>query len=128
MEVQGASPAISACGSCSSRAPSVMLQAMKEEPPLAAKCKDKFLIQSTLITPEKETLPLQDIVRAVSHCRSTVALTQPYVSGTERPRTASVPRRYVWRTFHRKARLCPRKTRSTPTVLSRSMSSHDHLV
>lgn len=40
-----------------------MLQAMKEEPPLGAKCKDKFLIQSTLITPEKETLPLQDIVR-----------------------------------------------------------------
>ncbi|KAI0346003.1 VAMP-associated protein [Trametopsis cervina] len=39
----------------------VMLQAMKEEPPLAVKCKDKFLIQSTLITPEKETLPLQDI-------------------------------------------------------------------
>ena len=41
---------------------SVMLQAMKEEPPLAAKCKDKFLIQSTTITPEKETLSLADIV------------------------------------------------------------------
>ncbi|KAF9242541.1 PapD-like protein [Melanogaster broomeanus] len=40
---------------------SVMLQPMKEEPPLAAKCKDKFLIQSTLITPEKETRDLQDI-------------------------------------------------------------------
>jgi hypothetical protein len=39
-----------------------MLQAMKEEPPLAAKCKDKFLIQSTTITPEKETLSLNDIV------------------------------------------------------------------
>jgi len=39
----------------------VMLQAMKEEPPLSTKCKDKFLIQSTLITPEKETLPLHDI-------------------------------------------------------------------
>ena len=39
-----------------------MLQAMKEEPPLAAKCKDKFLIQSTTITPEKETLSLGDIV------------------------------------------------------------------
>lgn len=39
-----------------------MLQAMKEEPPLAAKCKDKFLIQSTTITPEKETLSLTDIV------------------------------------------------------------------
>ena len=39
-----------------------MLQAMKEEPPLNAKCKDKFLIQSTLLTPEKEG---QDIVRAL---------------------------------------------------------------
>ena len=42
--------------------PAVMLQAMKEEPPLSAKCKDKFLIQSTIITPEKETLPLQEMV------------------------------------------------------------------
>lgn len=40
---------------------SVMLQPMKEEPPLSTKCKDKFLIQSTLITPEKETKDLQDI-------------------------------------------------------------------
>lgn len=40
-----------------------MLQAMKEEPPLNVKCKDKFLIQSTIITPEKETMPLQDLVR-----------------------------------------------------------------
>jgi len=39
----------------------VMLQAMKEEPPLAMKCKDKFLIQSTIISPEKDTLPLQEI-------------------------------------------------------------------
>ncbi|EMD39894.1 hypothetical protein CERSUDRAFT_112147 [Gelatoporia subvermispora B] len=39
----------------------VMLQAMKEEPPLNAKCKDKFLIQSTPISPEKETMSLQDI-------------------------------------------------------------------
>jgi hypothetical protein len=40
---------------------SVMLQALKEEPPLSTKCKDKFLIQSTIITPDKETLPLSDI-------------------------------------------------------------------
>ena len=40
-----------------------MLQAMKEEPPTNVKCKDKFLIQSTIITPEKETMPLQDLVR-----------------------------------------------------------------
>lgn len=40
-----------------------MLQGMKEEPPMNAKCKDKFLLQSTIITPEKETLPLNEIVR-----------------------------------------------------------------
>ncbi|PPR05381.1 hypothetical protein CVT24_007995 [Panaeolus cyanescens] len=39
----------------------VMLQALKEEPPLNTKCKDKFLIQSTVITPDKETLPLTEI-------------------------------------------------------------------
>ncbi|KAG2010190.1 hypothetical protein CC2G_013032 [Coprinopsis cinerea AmutBmut pab1-1] len=39
----------------------VMLQAMKEEPPLNTKCKDKFLIQSTIITQDKETMALQDI-------------------------------------------------------------------
>ena len=42
---------------------SVMLQALKEEPPLNTKCKDKFLIQSTIITPDKDTMSLADIVR-----------------------------------------------------------------
>jgi vesicle-associated membrane protein-associated protein A len=36
---------------------------MKEEPPLNAKCKDKFLIQSMLIPPEKAALPPHDLVR-----------------------------------------------------------------
>jgi hypothetical protein len=40
-----------------------MLQAMKEEPPLNSKCKDKFLIQSMLIPPEKVAIPLHDLVR-----------------------------------------------------------------
>lgn len=40
-----------------------MLQAMKEEPPLNAKCKDKFLIQSMSIPPEKAAIPLHDLVR-----------------------------------------------------------------
>jgi vesicle-associated membrane protein-associated protein A len=39
-----------------------MLQAMKEEPPLNAKCKDKFLIQSMLIPPEKVATSLHDLV------------------------------------------------------------------
>jgi len=38
-----------------------MLQALKEDPPLNTKCKDKFLIQSTIITPEKEALPVNAI-------------------------------------------------------------------
>ncbi|ESZ97578.1 hypothetical protein SBOR_2035 [Sclerotinia borealis F-4128] len=32
----------------------VLLQAMKDEPPLDAKCKDKFLVQSVEVTPDKE--------------------------------------------------------------------------
>ncbi|KAG8929038.1 phosphatidylinositol-binding protein scs2, partial [Tulasnella sp. 417] len=34
---------------------------MKEDPPPGAKCKDKFLIQSTFITPDKEGVSLADI-------------------------------------------------------------------
>ncbi|TFK52583.1 VAMP-associated protein [Heliocybe sulcata] len=45
---------------------SVMLQSMKEEPPLSAKCKDKFLIQSTVITPDKETMDLHEIWNSTS--------------------------------------------------------------
>ena len=44
-----------------------MLQAMKEEPPLNVKSKDKFLIQSILITPEKAIIPLPDLVRPFPH-------------------------------------------------------------
>ncbi len=40
-----------------------MLQAMKEDLPINTKCKDKFLIQSTIISPEKESMSLNDIVR-----------------------------------------------------------------
>jgi hypothetical protein len=32
----------------------VLLQAMKQEPPLDAKCRDKFLVQSVAVTPDKE--------------------------------------------------------------------------
>ncbi|KAI0322349.1 PapD-like protein [Amylostereum chailletii] len=39
----------------------VILQAMKDEPPLNTKCKDKFLIQTTLITSEKEAQGIHDI-------------------------------------------------------------------
>ncbi|KAH7103345.1 VAMP-associated protein [Auriculariales sp. MPI-PUGE-AT-0066] len=42
----------------------VMLLPMKEDPPLSTKCKDKFLVQSTAITPEKDHLPTQEVWNA----------------------------------------------------------------
>jgi len=39
----------------------VMLLPMKEDPPTSIKCKDKFLVQSTHITPEKDNFAIADI-------------------------------------------------------------------
>ena len=41
----------------------VIRQASKKEPPLNVKCKHKFLIQSTVVTPEKENMSPHEIVR-----------------------------------------------------------------
>lgn len=41
----------------------VLLQAMKQEPPLDAKCRDKFLVQSVAVTPDKEFENVSAIVR-----------------------------------------------------------------
>jgi hypothetical protein len=51
-----------------------MLQPMSEEPPLSIKCKDKFLIQSTVITAEKEAIPLNDLVCLLSSLPRAVRL------------------------------------------------------
>jgi hypothetical protein len=42
--------------------PSVLLQAMKQEPPLDAKCRDKFLVQSVAVTADKEFTNISAIV------------------------------------------------------------------
>jgi hypothetical protein len=68
----------------------VMLQAMKEDPPLNAKCKDKFLIQSTVITPDKETMSLQDIVRCTVYCY--VDTSYPSCSGRSRKALTRQPK------------------------------------
>ena len=39
----------------------VLLQAMKEEPPADYKCRDKFLVQSTAITPELESTNISNL-------------------------------------------------------------------
>lgn len=44
----------------------VLLQPMREEPPAGVKCKDKFLVQSALITSDKEVLSLPEVVSAAS--------------------------------------------------------------
>jgi hypothetical protein len=41
----------------------VLLQAMKVEPPLDAKCRDKFLVQSVAVTSDKEFTNINEIVR-----------------------------------------------------------------
>lgn len=43
----------------------VLLQAMKEDPPLDAKCKDKFLVQSVAISADKEFPNVSQIVSVV---------------------------------------------------------------
>ncbi|GAA5912606.1 uncharacterized protein JCM6883_005324 [Sporobolomyces salmoneus] len=39
----------------------VLLQPMKEDPPAGTKCRDKFLVQSVIITPERENIPLTEL-------------------------------------------------------------------
>jgi hypothetical protein len=39
-----------------------MLLAMKEDPPWSVRSRDKFLVQSMTITPDREPIPLADIV------------------------------------------------------------------
>ena len=41
----------------------VLLQAMKEDPPLDAKCRDKFLVQSVAVSADKEFTNVASIVR-----------------------------------------------------------------
>jgi len=41
----------------------VLLQAMKEDPPPDAKCRDKFLVQSVLVTADKEFANVASLVR-----------------------------------------------------------------
>ena len=77
-----------------------MLQAMKDEPPLATKCKDKFLIQSTTITPEKETLSLSDIVSPSSSflaiCHPSADICFPSLTRS-RLRDDDIVEHYRWR-------------------------------
>ena len=43
-----------------------MLQAMKEDPPLDIKCRDKFLVQTVAITADKESQSATEIVQPIT--------------------------------------------------------------
>lgn len=49
------------------------MQAMKEDPPVDFKCKDKFLVQSVAITAEREQLAPQDLVSWAARCSHTLS-------------------------------------------------------
>lgn len=53
----------------------VLLQAMKVEPPLDAKCRDKFLVQSVAVTADKEFTNIAAIVSILADLRSGQLLT-----------------------------------------------------
>lgn len=44
----------------------VLLQAMKQDPPLDTKCKDKFLVQSVIISGDLEFSNVQTIVSVLA--------------------------------------------------------------
>ncbi|GAA5985532.1 hypothetical protein JCM10908_007013 [Rhodotorula pacifica] len=49
----------------------VLLQPMKEDPAPGAKCRDKFLVQSVIITPERESTPLPDLWKQLEDAERT---------------------------------------------------------
>ena len=51
-----------ASASCTPLTLAVLLQSMKQEPPLDAKCRDKFLVQSVPIPADKDFSSVQEIV------------------------------------------------------------------
>jgi hypothetical protein len=51
----------------------VLLQAMKEDPPPDAKCRDKFLVQSVLVTADKEFTNVGSLVGISSRAHATRA-------------------------------------------------------
>ena len=61
----------------------VLLQPMKEEPAPGTKCRDKFLVQSAIITPDRETRSLQEMVwSATISCLTSADVNWPFTSFT----------------------------------------------
>ncbi|GAA6059202.1 hypothetical protein JCM10212_005547 [Sporobolomyces blumeae] len=56
----------------------VLLQPMKEDPPAGTKCRDKFLVQSVVITPERENVALPELWQLVDKEKAAAGPGQVY--------------------------------------------------
>lgn len=64
---------------------------MKEEPPSSAKCRDKFLVQSTIITPDRENTQIADLWGLVEQENKSAIHEQKIRCAFLPPATAPVP-------------------------------------
>jgi len=71
----------------------VLLQAMKQDPPLDIKCRDKFLVQSVAVTADKEFTNIQSIVGIADLICRKYLLTGHSGSMSMRPRSQVCKRR-----------------------------------
>ncbi|KAJ2109309.1 phosphatidylinositol-binding protein scs2 [Coemansia sp. S142-1] len=73
----------------------VVLQPMKEEPPVDFKCRDKFLVQSIQITPEMESMPMTELwamvereaKSSINEKKLRVRYTSDSSNGTQQPQS-----------------------------------------
>ncbi|KAK4179904.1 PapD-like protein [Triangularia setosa] len=77
---------------------SVLLQAMKQEPPADAKCRDKFLVQSVIITGDKDFTNVQQIwdgvhKSAIQERKIRVSWLAANEDGNAEPGVSTPPRR-----------------------------------
>lgn len=75
---------------------SVLLQAMKQEPPADQKCRDKFLVQSVTITADKEFTGVQQIVSMAWRWSGTYADTRGKWDTVERSAIQEKKIRVSW--------------------------------
>lgn len=82
---------------CFANMPPVLLQAMKEDPPLEAKCRDKFLVQSVAISADKEVSNIAQIVcyQYRTSYESVLTLLDSGPTLNRQPSHRSKKRRYV---------------------------------
>lgn len=95
----------------------VLLQAMREDPPPDARCRDKFLVQSIAITPERDLGSITAIVSLHYYYLEDLRLHHNSGKMWRRfPRVLSRSERFAWFSYQRMA---PRLLHSITTSMER---------